>query len=548
MKPLPLAVLGVSVLLVWWGLTRHWDGKSRTLLEANKHKVLLICQGAEPRSLDPHLAWSADEARIIGALLEGLVAFDCCDQAKIIPGMADHWDHNDDDSIWTFHIRENARWSNGDPVTAEDFVFSYKRALTAGLGCPYSDSLFILKGAEQYFRGELTDFSQVGVKPLDSQTLQFELVGPTPYLLAALTLECWFPVHPATVLKFGRIEERDTKWTLPGNYVGNGPFLMTTWKTQDVIETVRNPAYWDVDNVHLNGINFYLIEDEGTQERAFRAGQLHMTRDVQPDRIAYYKGEHPDLLRIDPVEGTQMLTMNVHQPPLNDARVRLALSLAIDRGAIVHSVTREGEKPATGYTPPGIGEYKPLDLVRSDPERARQVLAEAGYPDGARFPHVKLWTANREVPRAIAEAIQDMWKRELHIDVQLESEESRIFQDAVSKGHFQIVIYRWGGDFMDPITFLSMWTTGNPNNGAQWSDQEYDNLIQLSNSTADKTARLEVLHRAEERFLNQLPVIPIYWNTQCYLLDPSVRGWSPMALALHNYKFVDLQQATRSQP
>ncbi len=236
-------------------------GYSLTLREANEHKILLMVVGSEPRTLDPQEAQGVTEHHIIMAMIEGLVAPSIDDQSKVVPGMADHWEHNEDASIWTFHIGADRKWSNGEPVKAGDFVFSYKRMLTASFGAQYAENLFILKGAEDYYSGKTTDFDQVGVKAIDDRTLQIELVGPTPYLLSLVQHDSWLPVCPTAILKFGKIDTRDSRWTRAENYVSNGPFKMKSWNPNDVIEVVRNPLYWDAANVKLNGINFYSIEN-----------------------------------------------------------------------------------------------------------------------------------------------------------------------------------------------------------------------------------------------------------------------------------------------
>ncbi|HEX3444670.1 MAG TPA: peptide ABC transporter substrate-binding protein, partial [Chthoniobacterales bacterium] len=459
------------------------------LKEANRNRILLLCEGTEPRTLDPQIAQGTPEHHVIMALDEGLLENDRDDQARQIPGLADHWEHNADYSIWKFHLRDNAKWSSGDLVTAQDFIFSYKRILTATLGAPYIDSLFILKGAREYAEGKITDFGQVGVQALDDRNLQFELIGPTPYFLSALLHTAWFPVHPSTILKFGRIDERDTKWTRPGNYVGTGPFMLKTWKENDVIELVRNPFYWDAANVKLNGINFYSIENYATQERAFRAGQLHKVLQVPLDKVPYYRREHPELIRIDPVEAIYFYRINVKRKPLDDPKVRLALNLAVDRESIVRNITRAKQKPATGYTPPGMGDYEPLDAIHYDPERARQLLAEAGYPNGKDFPKFNILINTSEAHRALAEAIQQMWKQELNIDVGIENQEWRVFMDSMNRLNYDVARYGWFGDFMDPVTFLSMWRAGDGNNCTGWSNLTYDQLLDEAAQTGDPKER-----------------------------------------------------------
>jgi oligopeptide transport system substrate-binding protein len=533
-------ILAATPLLV--SLTKLTAATPPALEEANRRKILLICEGTEPRTLDPHTSQGVPEHHIIMGLMEGLMEYDPNDQSKELPGLADRWEHNENYSVWKFHIRDNAKWSNGDTVTAQDFVFSYKRILTATLGAPYVDALFILKGARDYAEGKVTDFNQVGVKALDDRDLQFELIGPTPYFLSALLHSAWYPVNPNTILKFGRMDERDTKWTRPGNYVGTGPFILKTWKENDVIELVRNPLYWDAANVKLNGINFYSIENYDTQERAFQAGQLHKTEQMPLDKIPYYRREHPDLIRIDPYEGVYFYRINVKRKPLDNPKVRLALNLAVDRESIVRNITRGKQRPATGFTPPGMGDYQPLDVIHYDPARARQLLAEAGYPNGQCFPKFNILINTNQWHRTVAEAIQQMWKEELNIDVGIENQEWKVYLASQNDLNYDISRSGWIGDFMDPVTFLSVWRTGDGNNDTGWSNPEYDKLLDQAAQTGDPKERFSILHQAEQVWLSEPPGVLIYWYTLVYNLDPSVKNWNPLALDDHNYKFIDLEE------
>ena len=373
-KPLLISLMALSA--VTWPIAGERTLPpihSRTLDEATRNKVLLINEGTEPRSLDPQMAQGTPEYHIIRGLIEGLVSCHPTDQSKEVPGMADRWEHNDDFSIWTFHIGEDRKWSNGGPVTAQDFVFSYKRILTPAFGAQSVDHLFVMKGAEDYLKEKIKNFNQVGVKALDDHTLRIELVGPTPYFLSLLQHGAWFPVNPKTILKFGTISDRDAKWTLPENYVGNGPFKLKSWRPHDVIEMVRNPLYWDAATVKLNGINFYLIENQSTEDRAFQAGQLHKTNGLQLDKVSYYRLRRSEYLRIDPYEGVCFYRLNVGRKPLDNPKVRMALNLAIDRKAIVKNITCQNEQPATGFTPPGMGAYQALKVMIYDPNKARQL-------------------------------------------------------------------------------------------------------------------------------------------------------------------------------
>jgi oligopeptide transport system substrate-binding protein len=519
---------------------------SRTLEEANRHKILLINEISEPQTLDPQICQGQSEQEIINSLMVGLVENDEYDQAKVVPGLADHWDHNEDYSVWTFHIRDNAKWSNGDPVIAQDFVDSYRRILTASLGAVYSEALFIMKGARDYYEQKSTDFNQVGVHAEDPHTLRIELIGPTPYLLSAILYPCWYPVHMPTILKFGKMDERDTKWTTPGNYVGTGPFIIKTWRQNDVIEVVRNPLYWDAATVKLNGINFYSIENSDTAERAFEAGQLHKTLDVPLDRIPYYRREHPELIRIEPFVADYFYRLNTNRKPLDNPKVRLALNLAVNREEIVTNITRAKQRPETGLVPPGMDGYEPLDVIHYDPERARQLLAEAGYPNGKGFPKFNILINTHEAHRVIAEAIQQMWKQELNIDVGIENQEWKVYLQSQNSMNYDMCRGGWIGDFMDPSTFLSIWTTGNGNNATGWSNPTYDQLIDQAAHTGDPQKRFEILHDAERLFLSEPAVVCIYWYTRFYLLDPSVKNWNPLALDVHNYKYIDLETPEES--
>ena len=536
-----LVALGLIVAGFTWATKRSAGFVSPVIDRATRDKVLLINEGTEPRTLDPQQSSGVVEHHIIMALIEGLFVDDPNDQSKQRPGMADRWEHNADYSVWDFHIRDSAKWSNGDSVTADDFVFSYRRMLTAKFAAPYADMFFLLKNGRDYYEGKITDFNQVGAHAIDPHHLRLELVGPAPYLPSELLHDAWYPVHPGTILKFGKIDERDTKWTKPENFVGNGPFLLKTWRENDVIECVRNPTYWDAASVKLNGIKFYSIENLETMERAFVAGQLHKTLEVPLDKIPYYRREHPNLIRIDPYEGVYFYRLNVNRKPLDNQKVRLALNLAVDREAITRNILRQKQLPATGYTPPGMGDYQPLDFMHYDPERARQLLAEAGYPNGKNFPKFSILINTSQAHRVIAEAVQQMWKTTLNIDVDIENQEWKVYLDTQIALNYSISRAAWIADYMDPSTFLNMWTTGNGNNNTGWSNPTYDRLIDQAAHTADPKQRLAILHQAEQLFLSEAPVVLMYWYTNGYLLDPAVKNWNPLALANHNYKYIDLE-------
>src|SRR5213596_1552124 len=257
-----------------------------------------------------------------------------------VPGQAESWDISPDGTVYTFHLRAGIRWSNGDPVTANDFVRSYRRALTPSLGSEYAYMYFVMKGAEDYYKGKTQDFSSVGAQALDERTLRITLNGPVPYFLSLLNHYSWWPVHLPTIARHGDPYQRNNRWTRPGNFVGNGPFVLARWDVGNVIVVKKNPLYWNAASVRLNEIRFHAIESNDTEERSFRSGQLHVTYEVPQSKISVYRRDSPQLLRIDPYLGAYFYRINTTRPQFRDKRVRQALSMAIDRKSIVENVTR----------------------------------------------------------------------------------------------------------------------------------------------------------------------------------------------------------------
>jgi oligopeptide transport system substrate-binding protein len=323
--------------------------------------------------------------------------------------------------------------------------------------------------------------------------------------------------------------------------VGNGPFVLDQWRVNDVIVVKKSPTYWDRDHVRLNAIHYYPIESDDTEERAFRSGQLHSTEMMPLSKIDYYKTNYPDLLNISPFLGTYFYRINVTKPPLNDKRVRRALALAIDRESLVKNVRRGGELPAFNYTPPGTAGYTCRASLHEDLAEARRLLAEAGYPDGKGLPTIELLYNTLEAHRTLAEAIQQMWKKNLGIDVQLVNQEWKVYLDSQRTLNYQICRAAWIGDYVDPNSFLDEFVTGGGNNETGWSNAEYDRLIAEAARTGDPAQRLEVFQKAEAILMDELPIIPIYFYTRVYLKRPELKGWYPTLLDNHTFKYVYLE-------
>ena len=511
----------------------------------NAEQILHYGNRTDPQELDPHIVQGVPEHHILQALIENLVAEDPKDLTPI-PGQAERWDISPDGTVYTFHLRSGIRWSNGDPVTAHDFVRSYQRALTPSLASEYAYMYYVMKGAEDYFKGKSKDFSTVGAKALDDRTLQITLNGPVPYFLSLLNHYSWWPVHLPTLAKHGDPYQRNNRWTRPGNFVGNGPFMLDKWKVGHVIVVRKNPLYWNAANVKLSAIQFHPIESGDTEERSFRSGQLHVTNEVPLSKIPVYRNDQSPLLRIDPYLGCYFYRMNTTRPQFKDKRVRQALAMAVDRKAIVERVTRGGQLPAFYFTPPDTVGYTSRTSLRYDPEAARRLLAQAGYPGGKGFPAFDILYNTSEAHKSIAEAIQQMWKRELGIEVRLLNMEWKVYLDTEKRLDYEVSRAGWIGDYPDPSTFLETFLSESGNNRTGWKNAEYDRLLKEAARLGDQKTRYELFQKAEAIFLDELPIIPIYHYTRVYLIQPSVRGWSPTILDHHPYQNVWLAAPTEA--
>jgi len=506
----------------------------------DREQILFMGNGAEPKGLDPHIVTGVSEHTIIAALLEGLVSEDPVDLHPV-PGAAESWEVSEDGARYTFHIRPGAVWSNGDPVTAHDFVYSFKRMLTPALAAEYAYMLHPLKNGKAYNTGQVKDFAQVGVKASDERTLVIDLEHPTPYFLELLNHYSWWPVHPPTIERFGGADKRDTPWTRAGNFVGNGPFLLKTWEVNRAIVVEKSPTYWDAAKVRLREIHFLPIDSADTEERAFRDGTIHISSTVPLHRVEYYREQRPESVRFDPYLGTYFYRFNTTHAPVGDKRVRKALSLVIDRESITRFVLKGGQQPAYCFTPPATGGYTAKARLKYDVKAAQALLAEAGYPNGQGFPAIELLYNTSEAHRVLAEAIQQMWKKDLNIDVKLVNQEWKVYLDSVKRLDYQVARAGWIGDYNDANTFLDMWVGDGGNNRTGWANAEYDRHIALAGRTTSPAERLKHFQEAEAILLDETPVIPIYFYVRSLLIQPSVQGWHPTILDHHPYKHVYLQ-------
>ena len=542
--PRPLRRAGAAALAALAAAGFAGCAKPETAAESGVREGILYRGNAtEPESLDPHLVRGAVEWTIVGSLFEALVAADPQTLAPR-PAAAEGWEVSADGLTYTFRLRPGLTWEDGAPLTAEDFVFSARRLLAPRLAASHAENnLFFVRGARDYQAGRLADFAAVGVRAPDARTVVFELERPAPFFLSALTL--FFPVPPHVVARFGAPDDRGNAWSREGRLVGNGPFRLKSWRPNQALVIERSPRYWDAASVRLREVHFQPIESPSVEENAFRRGQLHLTSFVPLQKVDVYQRENPELIRTVDDRGVYFYSLNVAQPPLDDVRVRRALALAVDRDALVAKVVKGGKRAAAHFTPPGLDGYEPPARLRFDPAEARRLLAEAGFPEGRGFPAVELLIDARDHHRVVAEAVQQMWRANLGIEIRLRNEETQVLNASKRRRDFQLVRGSWNATtYQDPIYFLGAWRTGALYNEAGWSHAGFDAAIERT-WTNDPADRAAAFREAEELFLEQVPAIPLYFTTQVVLVHPAVRGWQAQPFGDRRLKHLWLEAPAR---
>ena len=518
---IPFAACALALALALPGC-----GHRETAVErANREQTLLISAGAGLTDLDPQLATSVGEFNVCLAFFEGLTDLDPATLVPV-PAVAEKWETSADGLVWTFHLSPAARWSDGRALTAHDVVASWKRLLSPALGADYASLLHCIAGAEDYHRGRATDFSQVGVRATDERTLVLRLAHPTPELPAILALPPFFPVPMHVIEKTGAIDRRGNAWTKPATFVGNGPFRLVRWQYGQQIDAERSTTYRDAASVRLRAVRLQLTENMETEERMFRAGQLHALSALSIGRIDDWRQNNSPALRTVPYFGTDFLRLNVSRPPLDDPRVRRALALAVDREQLAARALRGTKSPAPTLVPDGFPGYARPAGQTAACDEARRLLAEAGYPGGKGLRPLQILYNSSDQHRVVFEAVQEMWRRELGVQVELASQEYKLAAQARRTGEYDMIRSTWTADYCDPLTFLDVFTSASGNNYTRWASAEYDRLIAAARSTAVPTARSASLAQAEALLLAEAPIIPLYHYTNYYLVHPAVHDWS----------------------
>ncbi|MDO5091232.1 MAG: peptide ABC transporter substrate-binding protein [Cardiobacteriaceae bacterium] len=492
-------------------------------LSAQAETVFRRGNGSEPKSIDPQLASESSGSAIIYDTFEGLMTLGA--DASILPGVAEKWDISEDGKKYTFHLRDNAKWSNGDPVTAHDFVYAWQRAVNPATGGEYAFILYAVENAKKIAEGEEKDLSTLGIKAVDDRTLEITLDNPTPYFLDLLTHYTTYPV-PQKV-----IEQHGEKWTQPGNIVSNGAYLVSEWQPQAQITAKKSDTYWNAANVAIDKVVYYATEEESSALKRYRADELDYILSMPIEQIDWAKENLPDELKISPYLATYWYNFNLTQPPFKDnPKLREALTLAIDRKVLVEKITKAGQTPAYSVVPPAIANAQPYlpDYAKLSNEerikRAQQAYAEAGYSKDKPLKTHILYNTN-EGHKKIAIAIAAMWKQTLGVETELENQEWKVMLENVRQKKYSVSRYAWIGDYNDPYTFLEIFQQGIEMNQTGFDRPDYDAKLKEAAATLDLDARAKLLHDAEKILTDEYAIMPIYHYVSVSMIKPYVKGY-----------------------
>ncbi len=513
--------------------TDETDMTDETDVSPDKKMIFRFNNGTEPQTLDPGTMTGVPESRIAYQLFEGLTVHDPQDLSPQ-PGVAESWKLSDDGLTWTFYLRKDAQWSDGTPITAETFRYSWLRALSPETASYYAQFLWDIVNAEKYTEGNISA-DEVGIKVLGEYALEVKLNTPVGYFLQLTCFSTFAPVPQHVIEKHG-----DDRWYRLENIVCNGPFMLSEWQQKDHITLVPNPTYWDKDKVKLDEIIIYPYEDANTSLEMYLNGELDWTTTVPVQRMDEMKDR--DDFHNAHYLGTYYYRFNTERPPFDDVKVRKALAMSIDREQIVRYITKAGERPAYSFVPPTIPGWEYESPLYEDVEEAQKLLAEAGYPNGKGFPVKTLLYNTSDRHRPIAEAIIQMWRDNLGIEMNIENQEWQVYLDLVHEMDYDIARAGWIGDYVDPNTFSDMMTTDNGNNNTGWSNERYDELVlQLGKYETDPQKRFEYYEKAEAILMDELPIMPIYSYMVQWMLNPKVKGLYENIRDVHPLKEVYIE-------
>ena len=512
---------------------------------------LAVCLASEPMTIDPALNSAVDGAIMTNHMFEGLVKWvdNGNGEAELAPGQAESWEKtvNDDGTVtYAIKMRDGIKWSDGKDVTAGDFEYSWKRLADPATAADYCYMIDMVQGYAEVADGS-ADKDTLGIKAVDDKNLEITLSYDCPYFEEIMAFPATFPVRQDIV-------EGNEEWTYsPETYIGNGAYKMVEWSHNAYILTEKSETYYDYEKLGPDTIKYTLLDDNNAMLAAFNSGELNFIMNFPTDEMANYLASGQ--ITVAPYIGTYYVCFNTEDEVFSNPLVRQAFSLVIDRNYIVENVSQSGEVPATGYVPSGVydaegangddfrtvgGEYYSVsaDDYQANCDKARELLAEAGYPNGEGFPAVEYMYNTDDRHKAIAEALQNMWQTELGVTVNLSNQDWNVFLKSRKDGDFQIARNGWIADYNDPCSFLDMWYTGGGNNDAQYSNPEYDALIDTAKATSDQTERMAAFHKAEDLLIGQDNVLaPIYFYTNPYMLSDNISGmyYTPLGYFFFGY-------------
>lgn len=514
-------------------------GTPTAAVQPTGERVLEFFNLAEPEYIDPGMVSGQPDGNVVRLLFEGLLEYDPKDSGKSIPGVAERYDVSPDGTVYTFHLRKDAKWSDGAPLTTQDFLYSWERVLNPKTGASYAYIYYYIKNAKAYNTGALTDPAQLGMKALDDHTLQVTLEHPTPFFPQLVRFEAYRPVPRRAVEAFG------SEWTKPEHIICNGAFMLKSWVPNKEILAVKNPHYWDAANVQLPGVRMHPIEDKETAFKMYESGQLDVAWELPAVKRASLL-DRPDMVA-GPYLASYFYRINVTKPPLDNVKVRQALSMAIDRRALAEQYLHQTEIPSTSVTPRGLNDYVPPPGWDFNPAEAKRVFAEAGYADPSTFPTLVFTYNTDDKHKLVAQVIQQMWKQHLGITVELHNEEWKTYLKTMDQLNYQIIRAGWIGDYVDPTTFLELFTSTSGNNRTGWKNAEFDGLITQVTKEANVARRNELMQQAEALLLREAPILQIFTYKKMMLVRPYVKGLYPTLLDIHPFKFISLEATATAQ-
>jgi dipeptide transport system substrate-binding protein len=514
------------------GTDKKDDGKGTKKVE----KVLYLNNGQEPTSFDPPIGFDAVSWNSLNNLMEGLTRLDKNNQPSA--ATAKSWDVSEDGKTYTFHIRDNAKWSNGDDVTAEDFVYAWKRLLDPATGSAAAFLGYFIEGGEAY-NNKTGSADDVKVKAVDPKTLEVTLTAPQSFFLSVISNPCFFPINE-------KVAKENPKWfNEASTFVGNGPFKLSDWKHDSDFTFTKNEKYWDAKHVKLDEVHWAMVNDENTEYQMYKTGQLD-TSDV-PSELADQLFKEGDV-KVEDQAGEYFYRFNVTKAPFQNLNIRKAFALAVDQQQMVDLVTKNKEKPAYGFVSYGFKDpngndfrEKSGDLIKTDVTQAKELLKKGMQEEGYKtLPQVTLTYSTSDVHKKIAEALQQMFKQNLGVDVKLANEEPNVFVDDQKALKLQLSRSSFLADYGDPINFLENFITGSPMNRTGWSNPEFDKLIKDAKNEKDDNKRYDMMYQAEKMFLDAAPIIPIHFYNQVYLQNKKVTG-----IVRHPVGYLELKWADK---